>query len=110
MASRSWVVLTLALLPCLAGAEIAAERQVQLRHMLTHDCGSCHGLRLTGGLGPPLTKTSLVHKDATALAAIIRHGLPGTPMPPWKAMISDEEALWLAEFMKGDSDKGDAAQ
>ena len=93
-----------------AGAEVPAGRQGELRHMLTHDCGSCHGLRLTGGLGPPLTKTSLTHKDATALAAIIRHGLPGTPMPPWKAMISDEEALWLAEFMKGDSDNGDTAQ
>jgi cytochrome c55X len=93
-----------------AAAEVPAGRQGELRHMLTHDCGSCHGLRLTGGLGPPLTKTSLTHKDATALAAIIRHGLPGTPMPPWKAMISVEEARWLAEFMKGSSNKGDTPQ
>ena len=24
--------------------------------MVRQDCGSCHGLRLTGGLGPPLTR------------------------------------------------------
>lgn len=89
-------------------AEVPAERREQLRHMLTHDCGSCHGLRLTGGLGPPLTRASLSGKDAAAVAAIIRHGLPGTPMPPWKAMVSDEEARWLAEYMKGASQSGDA--
>lgn len=100
------MVLTLALLPCLAGAEIAAERQVQLRHMLTHDCGSCHGLRLSGGLGPPLKPANLAGKESPTLAAIIRHGVPGTPMPPWKALISDEEARWLADFMKSEVDKG----
>lgn len=93
-----------------AGAEVPAGRKGELRHMLTHDCGSCHGLRLTGGLGPPLTKTSLTRKDVAALAAIIRHGLPGTPMPPWKSMISDEEALWLAQFMKGESNDGETAR
>jgi cytochrome c55X len=101
-------VLTLALWPCLSGAEIAAERQAQLRHMLTHDCGSCHGLLLTGGLGPPLKAANLAGKEAPALATIIRHGVPGTPMPPWKALISDEEARWLADFMKSNSGKRSA--
>ena len=103
-------ILLTGLLCTAAAAEVPPERQGELRHMLTHDCGSCHGLRLTGGLGPPLTKASLVHKDTTALAAIIRHGLPGTPMPPWKAMLSDEEARWLAEYMKGTSADGDPSQ
>ena len=106
MANRSWIVLALALFPCLAGADVPAERQAELRHMLTHDCGSCHGLRRSGGLGPPLTPATLEDKESPALAAIIRHGVPGTPMPPWKAMISDEEARWLADFMKGNSQNG----
>lgn len=110
MHDRLGLVLAGALACAGAGADVPAERKVELRHMLTHDCGSCHGLRLTGGLGPPLTKASLTHKDATALAAIIRYGLPGTPMPPWKAMISDEEARWLAEYMKGDSSNRDTTQ
>ena len=109
MASRAWIVLALALGPCLAGAEVAAERQAELRHLLTHDCGSCHGLRLTGGLGPPLTPAKLAGKGSLELATIIRHGLPGTPMPPWKAMLSDEEARWLAEFMKTESGDGSRA-
>ena len=109
MASRAWVVLALALCPCLAGAEVPSERQAELRHLLTHDCGSCHGLRLTGGLGPPLTPATLAGKGPLELATIIRHGVPGTPMPPWKAMLSDEEARWLAEFMKSESSGGRAS-
>lgn len=103
MASRYWMVLAAALWPLSCVAEPATERQAQLRHMLTHDCGSCHGLRLTGGLGPPLTPTSLAGKESPALAAIIRYGVAGTPMPPWKALISDEEARWLAELLKSAS-------
>lgn len=103
MASRFWMVLATALWSLACVAELPAERQAQLQHLLSHDCGSCHGLRLTGGLGPPLTPTTLAGKDLPALATIIRHGVPGTPMPPWKAIISDEEARWLAEFMKGTS-------
>ena len=31
-----------------------------------------------------------------SLAAVIFHGRPGTPMPPWKAMLSEPEARWIA--------------
>ena len=27
--------------------------------LLLHDCGACHGMKLTGGLGPPLTAAAL---------------------------------------------------
>ena len=107
MVERLALLLALALSPGITGAEIAGERQAELRHMLTHDCGSCHGLRLTGGLGPPLTADKLADRESPALAAIIRHGVPGTPMPPWKAMLSDEEARWLADFMKRNSNSRD---
>lgn len=106
MAERFGLLLALALLPNLAVAEISAARQVQLRHMLTHDCGSCHGLRMNGGLGPALTPAKLANREAPALAAIILHGVPGTPMPPWKALMSAEEARWLAELMKTNPPNG----
>lgn len=109
MRSAPGILLAASLCSVAGAAEIPGARKAELRHMLIHDCGSCHGLRLTGGLGPPLTEASLTRKDAEALAAIIRHGLPGTPMPPWEAMLSDEEARWLAEYMKSPTDDGDSS-
>lgn len=72
-------------------------RVQQLVHMVRQDCGSCHGMRLTGGLGPPLTRDALSGRTADTLAATIFHGRPGTPMPGWRAMISEGEARWIAE-------------
>ncbi len=104
MRSGTWLVLAWMLAVMLAafpaGAEIASQRQEQLRYLLWQDCGSCHGLRLTGGLGPPLTPAALDHKPSPTLTATIRHGRPGTPMPPWSGLVSAEEARWLVELMK----------
>jgi cytochrome c55X len=109
MRSGTWLVLASMLALMLAafpaGAEIPSQRQEQLRYLLWQDCGSCHGLRLTGGLGPPLTPSSLANTPTPALAATIRHGRPGTPMPPWSRFVSEEEARWLVDLMKrGDGD------
>lgn len=71
-------------------------RQRELMHLLKQDCGACHGMRLTGGLGPPLTPSALKDRPADAIAATILHGRPGTPMPPWAPFMSDAEAAWLA--------------
>ena len=94
------LALALALLEPAAGVEPGTDRAAELRNMLSHDCGACHGMRLTGGLGPPLTPETLAGKSAPALAAIIRHGVPGTPMPAWEALLSAEDARWLADFIK----------
>jgi cytochrome c55X len=82
------------------------ERQSELLHRLKHDCGSCHGLTLKGGLGPPLVPEVLAEREAEDLAWIIRHGLPGTPMPPWGFEIAADEALWLARLLKQGIDHG----
>ncbi len=84
----------------IAQAEPNPERQQELRQLLLHDCGSCHGLTLKGGLGPPLLPTTLHDKPAEYLAATIRYGRPGTPMPPWGPFVSDAEAMWLAKLLK----------
>lgn len=93
-----------ALVPALACAGAAAadappapERQRALVRMVRQDCGSCHGMRLTGGLGPALTREALSDKPAAFLAATIFHGRPGTPMPPWRAMLTESEAQWIAQ-------------
>ena len=72
-------------------------RQKELVRMVRQDCGSCHGLYLTGGLGPALTREALADKPLDSMAATIYGGRPGTPMAPWKAMLSEAEALWIAQ-------------
>jgi cytochrome c55X len=74
-----------------------ATRQQALVRMVRQDCGSCHGLHLTGGLGPALTHEALAGKPLDSLAATIYGGRPGTPMAPWKAMLSEADALWIAQ-------------
>lgn len=78
-------------------------RQRELVKLLRQDCGSCHGMRLTGGLGPPLTPEALRDKPAASLTATIIAGRPGTAMPPWRPFISEAEAAWLvARLREGD--------
>lgn len=73
------------------------ERQQALVRMVRQDCGSCHGLHLTGGLGPALTPEALAGKPLDSMVATIYGGRPGTPMAPWKAMLSQADALWIAQ-------------
>lgn len=83
--------------PAQASGAVTPERAQQLVRMVRQDCGSCHGMQLTGGLGPALTRNALENKPVPYLAAVITHGLQGTPMPPWKALLSDSDAHWIAE-------------
>lgn len=79
--------------PALAPPEPA--RRAALTHLVLHDCGSCHGLTLKGGLGPALTPAALAGKAAEGLRATILNGRPGTPMPPWRGLLTEAEADWL---------------
>jgi len=106
----SGAVLALALLapPLPAGAEIPGARQAELRHLLLHDCGSCHGLTMRGGLGRPLLPEALAGRSDAALAEVILHGIRGTPMPPWRDELTPEEAHWMVrELRKGGAHGGD---
>ena len=84
----------------LADSAIALKRQKELLHLLRHDCGSCHGMTLKGGLGKPLLPENLADRDARVLAEVILDGIPGTPMPPWRGILAEREARWLAERLK----------
>ena len=74
-----------------------AQRQQELVRMVRQDCGSCHGLHLTGGLGPALTPEALSDKPLDSMVSTIYRGRPGTPMAPWSAMLSEGDALWIAQ-------------
>lgn len=80
-----------------AHAEVPLSRQAELKQFLIQDCGSCHGLTLKGGLGPALLPESLAGKPKTLLVSTILDGRHDTAMPPWKALLSHDEASWIAE-------------
>ncbi|MGO9545596.1 MAG: c-type cytochrome [Rhodomicrobium sp.] len=75
-------------------------REDKLKGMVRQDCGSCHGMTLKGGLGKPLLPETLASLEAPAIAAVILEGIPGTPMPPWRGILSEEDALWIATKLK----------
>ena len=78
------------------------ERQQELVHLVRQDCGSCHGMTLQGGLGPPLTPQALREKPVESLVATVLSGRPGTPMPPWHRFLSESEGEWVInQLLKG---------
>jgi cytochrome c55X len=83
-----------------AAAEIATARQSELLYFLRQDCGSCHGMTLKGGLGPALLPETLAGKPKSYLVTTIMEGRKGTAMPPWKSMLSQQEAEWLTEQLQ----------
>lgn len=82
-------------------AEIGPDRAAQLERLVIQDCGSCHGLTLQGGLGRPITPDLMRHYDRDVLRDIILDGIPGTAMPPWRPLMSETEALWIADYLRG---------
>jgi len=79
---------------------IDRDRQSELLYFLKHDCGSCHGMTLNGGLGPALQPETLAGKPETFLATTIIEGRANTAMPPWKPMLNYNEALWLVRQLQ----------
>lgn len=73
------------------------DRQQALIHVVRQDCGSCHGMRLKGGLGPALTPAALAERPMSALVATILQGRTGTPMPGWQGMLNEQDARWIAQ-------------
>jgi len=99
------MLLSLTAIACVIQAGVAQaetpapQRQEELIHLLRNDCGACHGLRLTGGLGPALLPETLKDKTAENLKQVILQGRPGTPMPGWAPFMTESEAEWLVESL-----------
>jgi cytochrome c55X len=77
-----------------------AQRQSELRALLHQDCGSCHGMTLQGGLGPPLLPSAIADKPDALLVETILIGRSGTAMPPWNRFLSSAEAGWLVRQLR----------
>jgi len=91
---------TMLSIPAVAAGEPTPARADELVRMVRQDCGSCHGMRLTGGLGPALTPQAVADKPAESLVATILYGRRGTPMPPWRAFVSEDDAGWIVEQLR----------
>ncbi len=94
------IALLLAASAATAAEEPSAERRAELLYRLKHDCGSCHGLTLKGGLGPSLLPARLAGRSREDLVAAILDGVPATPMPPWQGELTAAEARWLVEVLQ----------
>ncbi len=75
-------------------------RQNELLYFVRHDCGSCHGMTLKGGLGPALLPETLSAKPKEFLVTTILEGRENTAMPPWKPMLSRDDVLWIVEQLQ----------
>ena len=84
-------------------AELDSARQNELLYFIKHDCGSCHGMTLKGGLGPALLPETLAAKPKDYLVATIMEGRKNTAMPPWKTMLSHDDAIWITEQLQNGS-------
>ena len=83
-----------------AGQAVDPQREAELGNLLVQDCGSCHGTRLRGGLGPPLTSDRMRDLPQSWIVQTILQGRNGTAMPPWSALLSREEAIWIARELQ----------
>jgi cytochrome c55X len=84
----------------LAEAGPGDARQQELIYLLHQDCGSCHGMRLTGGLGPSLLAADMRNKPDSYLRHVIGKGIADTAMPPWEPILSPQEINFLITVLK----------
>ncbi|WP_299880327.1 cytochrome c [uncultured Sulfitobacter sp.] len=99
MGKTAFISAVLLTSPALGEVALSDADQSRLEHLVVQDCGSCHGLRLTGGLGRPITREALEGHTLEGLQAIILDGIPGTAMPPWRPLLTEDEAAWIAAYL-----------
>lgn len=104
LAFASAFALTIVALTSLMTGAMAAEigrhdtqGKPELIRFVRQECGFCHGLRLTGGLGTPLTAEALAERPAEALEATILYGRPSTAMPGWAPFLSEADTAWIVQ-------------
>lgn len=70
--------------------------------VFSEKCGSCHGAKGEGSIGPNLTDNHWLHHqgEITGIAKVISDGVLDKGMPPWKTQLKEEELLAVAAFVK----------
>ena len=57
-------------------------------------------MTLKGGLGPALLPKNLSAQPKDYLVTTIMEGRKNTAMPPWKTMLSQQDAVWITEQLQ----------
>ena len=71
--------------------------------LYTTNCGGCHGYDLEGASGPSLFADALLSKRTDdMLLFVIRNGRPGTRMPPWKGVLTDDKIGAIIAFLRSE--------
>lgn len=97
---RSLAFLFYLLASTATAAELSPIQEQGLERLVLQDCGSCHGMTLKGGLGPDIRAQTLTDWEPDALRMVILDGVEGTPMPPWRPLLSDDEVDWIVNYLK----------
>lgn len=99
---RHWMWVVCLAYPALAVSDeaISPPEAQELTRFVRQECGFCHGLRLTGGLGSPLTAEAMRDRPIEYLEAVIQHGIPGTAMPGWAPHLTQRQVHWIAERLR----------
>ncbi len=97
--SLTLVATVIATPAAMAASGADSGRASELERLVRQDCGSCHGLTLAGGLGPDIRPAALVGRAPETIATIVLDGVPGTAMPPWRPLISESDADWIALYL-----------
>ncbi len=92
------VLALLALAGAAWGGDAAPDARA-LTRLVHQDCGACHGMTLKGGLGPDIRPAKILHYSPQDLKEVIMDGRPGTPMPPWRPLLTEAEAEWIANYL-----------
>jgi cytochrome c55X len=100
MLKASLIAALVATCAAAAAQEPTPERGAALKEFVRQDCGFCHGLLLTGGLGPSLQPDALADRPVDYLSYVILNGTRGRAMPGWQPHLSEAEARWIAEQLK----------
>lgn len=83
-----------------SSTSLTEQRKKALIHMVKQDCGSCHGMTLKGGLGPALLPENLKDITVNSIKDVIFYGRPGTAMPPWEPILTQQEIIWISQQLK----------
>jgi glucose/arabinose dehydrogenase len=112
---RSLIVLALGAGLSLAGASTlhaqAAQPPSGIVRTFQQVCANCHGPNGSGGSAPSLLDDVWTHGGTDAdLAASIRNGWPGTPMPPFGATLSEQDIRAMVIYIRELRDRAASGQ